>query len=150
MLGAERRVHRRSPCFWNRTSRAGVPIPKFANTCGTFPCELRNQGTLAAYGFLVPLRTRSSQPDSRHWTCELRVRGHERPPCPVLASSIENRTRPRQRCGKRPTGEDGQDRTRQKEGKDAERRRDGRGRSKKVDRVGHPGKQRKDGGFSRR
>ena len=67
---------------WTRTmvSRvpARVPIPKFAKTCGTLSCELRNQRDTSNFMALVPLLNPKFAIRLAAHLCELRVRGTKR------------------------------------------------------------------------
>src|SRR5262249_19556609 len=54
---------------------SSVPIPKFANPCGTFACELRNQrGHCQLYDSSAPLNPKFAV-GLPTLACELRVRG---------------------------------------------------------------------------
>ncbi len=61
---------RAARCVW-----ACGSIPKFANTRGTFSCELRNQRATSNFMILVPLLNPKFAIGLAALACELRVRG---------------------------------------------------------------------------
>src|SRR6266511_2724308 len=59
----------------SRAAVASVPIPKFANTRGTFACELLNPRDTSNFMILVPLLNPKFAIGLAALACELRVRG---------------------------------------------------------------------------